>query len=338
MSVGVRCSYLYRLHLGVVLTCFGETCLPGVLSPPYGIHSLAVIVTAFLSLTITVAVDDHSLAVYNSFAHTRRDDKYMILTFVHIFTLSSPRRIGNLEHCASTTERLEIRDADWQVDPWVRTYGTLDAGLETMRSAWPMLEHRFAIHRQEDVCIDVEEETYRRVGPRCPSNLLTCRPVDLLIVERGHIRQPPNSFTTYEWESLVAVTPKDKRPRVIIESWSTGSHLWEQGPTTKGAQTRWEKLGYTSRFKRVDSSHVGGAIAQVRLLVARVRDDYAHLWSWRTYPNPPYQPRPMGNLLTPPGLVKPTLYCSLPFDSPQPTTDPMPCFPGVWIRTERGHR
>ena len=84
--------------------------------------------------------------------------------------------------------------------------------------------------------------------------------------------------------------------------------------------------------------HVGGAIAQVRLLVARVPEECSSVWSWGTYPPPPYHPRPMSNLLTPPGLIKSTSYCCLTLDSPQATSDPMPCFPGAWIITEHGHR
>jgi hypothetical protein len=246
--------------------------------------------------------------------------------------------VGTLEHVASTTTSLELRNAETSVDPWVGTYGTIDAGLETMRLAWPVLEHRFAVRRPEDLCITVEEETYHKIGPRYPSNLLSRKPVDLLVVEQGHIQRPPSSAAEQNWEALIAATPISKRPRVVIESWGSGADLWEKGPTTKGSQSRWSKLGYTSRCRRVNASHVGGAINQVRLLVARVQDAYAPLWSWKAYPSPPPPARPMGNLLTPPGLVRKSAYCQLEIDSPMDTLDPMPSYPGAWIKTERGHR
>jgi hypothetical protein len=167
---------------------------------------------------------------------------------------------------------------------------------------------------------------------------LSRKPVDLLVVEQGHIQRPPSSAAEQNWEALIAATPISKRPRVVIESWGSGADLWEKGPTTKGSQSRWSKLGYTSRCRRVNASHVGGAINQVRFLVARVQDAYAPLWSWKAYPSPPPPARPMGNLLTPPGLVRKSAYCQLEIDSPMDTLDPMPSYPGAWIKTERGHR
>jgi hypothetical protein len=244
--------------------------------------------------------------------------------------------VGMLEQCVSTTTSLEVRDTSESRKPWVRNYGTIDAGLETMQLVWPDLQHRFAVRRPEDLCVTVDEELFSRIGPRYPADLSNRKPVDLLIVEQGHLQLPPSSYAASDWETLLAGTAATKRPRVVVEAWNTGAHLWEKGPTSKAIQTRWEKLGYTTRCRRVDTSHVGGAITQVKLLVARVHTDYSLRWVWKDYPHPPYQPRPMGNLLVPPGLIRASLYCQLDIHPPQATLDPMPCSPGAWIQTERG--
>ena len=207
-----------------------------------------------------------------------------------------------------------------------------------MRAAWLTLVHRFAVRRPIDACSIKDEDVFQKIGPRYPPNLLIKKPVDLLVIERGQVRLPPSTLDCTPWGALISGTPIPKRPRVIIESWNTGAHMWERGPTSKSCQTRWSKLGYVSRFRRVDACHVGGAIAQVRLIVARVMEDYGAVWVWGHYPPPPYTPRPMGNLLTPPGLLPQKIYCDLPFDSPRVDLDPMPCFPGAWVKTDQGHR
>ena len=102
---------------------------------------------------------------------------------------------------------LEIRDAVTAVEPWVTTYGTIDAGLETMRVAWPSLTHVFAVRRLNDFCSLDNEAVYVRTGPRCPLNLLVRKPVDLLIVEQGHIHLPPTNLSESNWETLVKSTP-----------------------------------------------------------------------------------------------------------------------------------
>jgi hypothetical protein len=45
---------------------------------------------------------------------------------------------------------LETREVPNTMEAWVQTIGTIDCGLETMRAAWPTLEHRFAIRRERE--------------------------------------------------------------------------------------------------------------------------------------------------------------------------------------------
>jgi hypothetical protein len=102
--------------------------------------------------------------------------------------------VGMLEQCVSTTTSLEVRDTSESRKPWVGYYGTIDAGLETMRLAWPTLQHQFTVRRPEDLCVTVDEEVFSRIGPRYPADLLNRKPVDLLVVEQGHIQFAPFEF------------------------------------------------------------------------------------------------------------------------------------------------
>ena len=70
---------------------------------------------------------------------------------------------------------------------FIRTYGTMDVGLDTTREAWPTLDYVFASRRKEDVLGDeVPRATHEIVGQqRLPRSFLHEHPVDLLIVERG---------------------------------------------------------------------------------------------------------------------------------------------------------
>lgn len=70
---------------------------------------------------------------------------------------------------------------------------------------------------------------------------------------------------------MIASTSISARPKVVVESLA-----WENGPSGKSARTRWTRLGYESQFRRVEATEVGGAIAQSRLLVARVLQKFSH--------------------------------------------------------------
>jgi hypothetical protein len=168
------------------------------------------------------------------------------------------------------------------------------------------------------------------------------------VVDRGDVHIPRPSGTDQEgsfWEQMVVLTPLHLRPSLIIELWSDEAAVWTNGPSTKLSTTRWRTLKYQTHCQVITSTSVGGAIAQNRLTVVRVRDNSTINWAWaaRDQDGPP---RPMSNLLTPPGL--------LPWRSHQqhpphhltqigkPLTDPMPwpkwSSSGPWILTEKGYR
>jgi hypothetical protein len=182
----------------------------------------------------------------------------------------------------------------------LHTYGTIDCGLETMTEAWPNLEHVFSSGG-----IQVGGNTIPLTGGRLPHNLLEEHPIDLLVVDQGHMNRPPGTTTSErpsKWEQIVQNVPDEVRPKVVIESWPEKAIGWMEGPMAKSARIRWRKLGYVSRFQRVDATTIGGAIEQACLLVIRITTSIQHLWMWRTKDLFGLK-RPMSNLLTPPGLV-----------------------------------
>lgn len=117
--------------------------------------------------------------------------------------------------------------------------------------------------------------------------------------------------------------------------------MWERGPTSKSRKKAWEALGYSSRFHLANATDVGGAIRETRLLVARVafiRDPSFH---WPTV-DTTTSPRPMGNLLTPWGLLPRSLRRHPPALPsrvlPHSNTDPMPNCLGALIDSPDGIR
>jgi hypothetical protein len=212
-----------------------------------------------------------------------------------------------------------------------------------MRAAWPKLEHVFSVRR-----INEEEEMEGERSPkpsqvfkephRLSNTLLSKFPVDLLTVERGFSNKPPLTYERDPWEKLVSRTEKRNHPRVIIEAWPPNAQLWTKGPTCKSTMTRWHEMDYVSRYKRIAATNVGGAINQSRLLIARVKREWSHLWVWSTEETEINTPRPMSNLLTPPGLVGSHKYVSGRSGDPVAIIHPMPSVMGAYVETERGTR
>ena len=144
---------------------------------------------------------------------------------------------------------------------WIKSYGTLNCGLETMRMAWQKLEHVFSVRPQEQVgSPDLPGPQPKFVFKKRRSNqdLLSSHPVDLLVVEVAHRVQPKKYSARSEHMKIVETTPASSQPKIIIETWGQEASAWTHGPTGKETRVRWESLGYLSRFKRVDAATIGG--------------------------------------------------------------------------------
>jgi hypothetical protein len=252
-----------------------------------------------------------------------------------------------LNHSGETEQNrtvvgVEVRTAPLATEPWVRSYGVVDGGFEVMRAAWPKLEHLFSVRRSDEKTSDEEkspEPKYVFKEPhRLPNNLLNDFPVDLLTIEQEADTRPTPDYERSTWEKLIYRTRESNQPKVIIESWPPNAQLWTKGPACKSTVTRWHDMEYVSRFKRISATDVGGAITQSRLLVARVKCEWSHLWMWSTEETELDTPRPMSNLLTPPGLVRNHRYVQGRSGDPIARSDPMPAHLGAYVDTERGMR
>jgi hypothetical protein len=202
---------------------------------------------------------------------------------------------------------IEVRAVPGDQRPWLESFGTIDCGYELMRVAWPKLQHQFAVRRKgESVDTDVADPPEKTVigHHRYPAKLLNQTPVDLLVIERGFLKHPTAGYIREPWEDLIHTTNQQARPKVILESWPSSAEFWSKGPVCKASLTRWADVGYTSRCKLINATRVGGAIAQSRLMVARIQKDSAPHWRWPCEEAAATMARPMSNLLTPPGLVR----------------------------------
>ncbi|CAJ1968834.1 unnamed protein product [Cylindrotheca closterium] len=219
--------------------------------------------------------------------------------------------------------------------------GIIGSGCEVMRYAWPKMTVSFSIRENgETVPSDLEDPPVVLFGPhRSWKGLLNTYPVDLLVIERGNYKQPSGSPRREPWEDMVESVPPEKRPKLVIECWRSDPTLWQYGPTSKATTTRWRDIGYYVNCRTINATSIGGAINQERLLVARTRADIGAQWVWDNLDRDLAVIRPMGNLLTPPGLVPRSSYSNNGTNhTPYSLHDPMPNQIGAYIRTEKGVR
>ena len=217
----------------------------------------------------------------------------------------------------------------------LQTYGTIHCGLETMRHAWKTLTHRWTLNGSPLSAAErVLPPSTRSKG--CLKNF----PVDLLVVDFGDTKSA-DTLAEEIISDWIHPAPVDKRPEVILESWKKVAIGWRHGPLSKECRSRWSSLGYTSRYQLINSLDVGGAIDQSRLIVARVRADRDEFWKWPNITSHT-TPRPMGNLLTPHGLLdrhtKRLTKTATPGQYPDSLNDPMPDCVGAQVRTPQGVR
>ncbi|CAJ1956285.1 unnamed protein product [Cylindrotheca closterium] len=223
----------------------------------------------------------------------------------------------------------------------IRSMGIIGGGCEFIRYAWPKISVSFSIPYEKDtIPLCFSGPPLVGIGPhRLRQNLLTNYPVDLLVIERSHYCRPTKTPRKEEWELLISGTPPLQRPRIVIESWQADAQLWKFGPVSKASWKQWEDLGYGTQSKTIDATAVGGAINQRRLLVIRTAADLGPRWTWDNLDRDLTVIRPMGNLLTPPGLVPRDRFRH--HDSghaPDSQRDPMPPRIGALIKTEKGIR
>jgi hypothetical protein len=213
-----------------------------------------------------------------------------------------------------------------------------------MRSAWERLTLVWSTCGfHNGLPPDLQPQTMIE-GPRYSLQIMERRPVDLLLVDASTKTPSCLRDPTPRWEQAIGSTSLAKRPLVILESWKGGVLVWENGPAGQSSKKRWDHLGYTTRVRHLDAQRVGGALVQPRLMVVHtLKTGEYRDWSWA-----PMEvggaPRPMGNLIMPPGLLRTRYLPPSDFDEvtrltiPHAQIDPMPNKPGAVIRTEKGIR
>jgi hypothetical protein len=235
---------------------------------------------------------------------------------------------------------VEVKQMSGGAKSWIQNFGVIDGGLELMKYAWPSLDHKFSVRRNDTKLVGDNSKTVVVLGHhRSPTDLLRKNPVDLLTVEQGHLKSPPVKYSRTAWEDLIKRSPKDCRPRAVIETWPASAQMWRQGPVCKAHTTVWKEMGFVTRCHLINAAEVGGAIQQERLIVARVHAFWEHLWTWDRIEAGQEVLRPMSNLLTPPGLVPSRMYDRRSvLTVPHSRLDPMPSHLGAWVETEKGIR
>ena len=78
--------------------------------------------------------------------------------------------------------------------------------------------------------------THAVPGHRFPINILEKHPVDMLVIDRGHVHRPLPVEQEERWE--LAIKTATTKPKVVIESWANSAVAWENGPTNKGTRAR----------------------------------------------------------------------------------------------------
>lgn len=239
---------------------------------------------------------------------------------------------------------MEIREIS-QVGYWIRSYGSIDCGLDLMEDAWHTLEHVFSVNQLH--LRKTQPSTRLYEGPRFKLDLLERHQVDLLVIERGHVRRPHGLAHKEErWEQLIGRVAVHQRPKIVIESWDATASLWSNGPLGQANRIRWDTLGYRTSARTINATKVGGAVRQKRLLVTRITQDTRNPPSlWMDTPpecesssGSQYTERPMSNLLVPVGLVPRSAYRhTITAPGLDPDVSPMPTYP-AWITTVKGTR
>jgi hypothetical protein len=151
-----------------------------------------------------------------------------------------------------------VREVPLAAAAWATSFGTILCGLETMRSAWPTLEHVFSVRvgNSAQGAAAVSEPGLVFSGSRYPLGLLKANPVDLLVIERGALVKPSSLGRPERWEDMIDATPVSSRPKMVFESWPGVAVTWASGPSGKAYVTRWTKRGYATTMRLVSAVQV----------------------------------------------------------------------------------
>lgn len=119
----------------------------------------------------------------------------------------------------------EVRLVPQQQSKLVRTFGTVYCGLELMTTAWGTLDHVFLIRHQPLPEVIARPTTKVYLGAHRNWGVLRKHPVDILVVEQGHLRRAPRGYKASIWMNMVTEAPINQKPVVIIEAWAPHAQM-----------------------------------------------------------------------------------------------------------------
>jgi hypothetical protein len=91
-------------------------------------------------------------------------------------------------------------------------------------------------------------------------------------------------------------------------------------------------------FRAVPQRTRGPSVQPVLTPGRQSKQEWSHLWIWQAAETELDAPRPMSNLLTPPGLIRSQKYVQGRTGDPIAQIYPMPSIMGAYMQTERGTR
>ena len=180
----------------------------------------------------------------------------------------------------------------------LKTIGFIGKGYHTARLAWPKLECQFVIGGV--IGPGNNKVQFFPTLNRAPEDLLVRNPVDLLVADsvdkQDYLPTYRNKKGASRWYRQVARAVPNKKPKLIVESWTNASLFDEEdGPTSKRHRTLWEELGYGTRVHRWEASKLNSALRQERFLVLRLERQHNRPLIWTQDSSLPS--RAMSNIL-----------------------------------------
>jgi hypothetical protein len=211
-------------------------------------------------------------------------------------------------------------------------------GIDLTAKAWPSLIQVFR-SEAKDYTHDLPGRRtcpHLREVERLPQPILNEYPVELLVLSNL------SPARHQAWRERVAFS--DTPPGVVLEFWEEAAILQHDGPMSKRNVSLWKEVEYDSTCVMLNSTQVGGVIDWPWLIVSRYRNpDEKKPWKWPATTEA--VSRPMSNCLRPVGIPYSVYRRDLDtveakLRPPEPILDsgkdPMPAWPGCYIRTDKG--
>jgi hypothetical protein len=146
-------------------------------------------------------------------------------------------------------EGMKVRAVSSEWDLCVQSFGCIDGGYKLARLAWPKRRPQWLVQQpKEQVDAGLAKKPAQVLFGHhpYPKHLLKTQPVDLLLMEQGHMYCALSNYTPSPWKALIKSTPSAYQPKKMVESWENSAQTWIRGPVCKATVTGWQKQDYTT--------------------------------------------------------------------------------------------